>query len=371
MTLNIFVPTNAEKAGVLFHIHESNFVSGSGDPSIYGPEHFVNKGVILILPNYRLGPLGFLCLQNETAPGNAALKDLTLALKWTKENIAAFGGDPSNIVLSGDGTSGALAGYLALSPNSQQYVSKVITESGAVLSHWALDRSPTTTMERLIEKIRFLTIYNNTFETADIESIILAAKNITIRPCLEHTDNPFLSHTPWKLLDAASTNVTFMIGSASHAGLHEALSLSENNIEDLNEDFGSFLPNDLSFHSSEERLNVGNRIKTQYFGKYTISLEHKKEMSLCYTDCWYMGPSIRTARALAHAGATVYFYEFGFVGGLNRELESMKRPLNATVRGDIVGYIFTQDGELAAENTEEKQMVDTLINLWISFIETG
>ncbi|CAG9565790.1 unnamed protein product [Danaus chrysippus] len=74
LTLTVMKPKDAAGADVLFHIHDSSFTSGSGDPLVYNPKHIVPKGVILVLPNYRLGPLGFLCLQNNTAPGNAGLK---------------------------------------------------------------------------------------------------------------------------------------------------------------------------------------------------------------------------------------------------------------------------------------------------------
>lgn len=366
MTLSVFAPSDVENAAVLFHIHDGRFTTGSGDPSIYGPEHLVTKGIILVLPNYRLGPLGFLCLQNDVASGNAALKDLTLALDWTKHNIDAFGGDPAKIVVSGDGTSGALAGYLAISPYSRDYISGVITESGAVIAPWALDRDPVKTAHRL-EEIIEADIAPNT----DIELLIKSAKDIVFKPCVERGPEPFMNETPWQMLqDQENIDINFMIGSANHAGMHEALEDIATRLTDLNTNFSDFLPNDLEFENDGQKHDVVNEIRTQYFDDEEISLANAESLSLFYTDSLYLGPAVRTARPLIAGGATVYFYEFSYVGELNRELNSLLRAVDGAARGDIVGYVFTQDGELP-KTEADKAMVDMMSDLWVTFIQTG
>ena len=64
------------------------FQFGNGNAFLYGPDYFMESGeMILVIINYRLGPLGFLNTGTPDAPGNAGLKDQVLALKWVKENI--------------------------------------------------------------------------------------------------------------------------------------------------------------------------------------------------------------------------------------------------------------------------------------------
>ncbi|XP_063831058.1 esterase B1-like isoform X2 [Ostrinia nubilalis] len=379
LTLSVFSRENVTDASVLFYIHESNFNTGSGDSAIYIPKDLVNRNVTLVLPNYRLGPLGFLCLRNSTAPGNAALKDLILALEWTKNNIRNFGGDPSNIAISGDGASAALVGYLALSPKTRNFTSKVIADSGSALSHWAIDRNPLDTAENLAELIRNSTseeIGDDLFKNIDVEKLIKSAKNTKFRPCIEEAEEgSFLTVTPWETLSTQKIEISFIIGTANHAGLLEALEHDEDSVSELNEHFTNSLPDDLSFQSTSEMQIVGVTLKEQYFGNDEISLKDTEALSLYYTDASYLGPSLRVARALMNAGASVFLYEFSFVGALNKQLVSMENaPRHGAVRGDIVGYLFPAalvGARSEGTDDQEQRIVDMLADLWVSFLQTG
>lgn len=74
---------------------------------MYGPDYLLQKDIILVKINYRVGPIGFLSLEDPklNIPGNAGLKDQVFALKWIQKNIANFGGDPQNITVFGTSVS--------------------------------------------------------------------------------------------------------------------------------------------------------------------------------------------------------------------------------------------------------------------------
>ena len=78
----------------------------------------------------RLGPLGFLTLGTEAAPGNAGLRDQQLALRWVQENIAAFGGDPELVTLAGQSAGSFSATYHLFSPGSRGLFRRVVGQSG-------------------------------------------------------------------------------------------------------------------------------------------------------------------------------------------------------------------------------------------------
>lgn len=67
---------------------------GSGSKKLYGPDHLLDQDIILVAANYRVGPLGFLSTEDENCPGNFGLKDQVMVLKWVRDNIKQFGGDP-------------------------------------------------------------------------------------------------------------------------------------------------------------------------------------------------------------------------------------------------------------------------------------
>jgi para-nitrobenzyl esterase len=130
LTLNVQVPTNAGSGPlpVMVEIHGGGFVQGTpADQTV-----LASKGnVIAVGVNYRLGVLGFLA---EKAlgehSGDYGLMDQQAALKWVKQNISNFGGDPDNVTLFGQSAGGASVCDAAASPTAAGLFQKGISESG-------------------------------------------------------------------------------------------------------------------------------------------------------------------------------------------------------------------------------------------------
>jgi cholinesterase len=119
------------------------FVGGSGGPELGGPDFLMQKNVVLVSMNYRLGVFGFLSLEDESlgVPGNAGLKDQTFALRWVKNNIRNFGGDPDNITLFGVSAGGASVHYHLISELSKGLFHRAIPQSGVAFNKtWSLHK---------------------------------------------------------------------------------------------------------------------------------------------------------------------------------------------------------------------------------------
>lgn len=129
-----------EKRPVFVWIHGGGFLSGSGACPVYDGEEMAKKGVVYVTINYRLGLFGFLAhpeLSTESgnsASGNYALLDQIAALKWVKENIAAFGGDPNNVTISGQSAGSMSVNALMASPLAKGLFQRAIAQSGGILS---------------------------------------------------------------------------------------------------------------------------------------------------------------------------------------------------------------------------------------------
>ena len=110
---------------VIVWIHGGAFCIGSADYRAYGPDYILDHDTVMVGINYRLGPLGFFCLENDAAPGNLGMHDQVAAMKWVKNHIVNFGGDPSNVTLMGE-SAGAMSIFLHLvSPLSKGLFHKV------------------------------------------------------------------------------------------------------------------------------------------------------------------------------------------------------------------------------------------------------
>jgi len=136
--LNIWTPgLDNERRPVMVWIHGGAFIMGSSSDPMYDNDKLLKRGnIVLVSINYRLGMLGFLRLKDVTggkipATGNEGLLDQVLALKWVKDNIAAFGGDPKNITVFGESAGSMSIACLMVMPEAKGLFQKSIMESGA------------------------------------------------------------------------------------------------------------------------------------------------------------------------------------------------------------------------------------------------
>ena len=152
--LNVFTPDTAkagDKLPVLIYIHGGSFTGGCGHEKHFDGPIWPAKGVIGVTINYRLGPLGFLCLpelkQEAGRTGNYGLYDQHAAMCWVRDNIASFGGDPENITIMGQSAGAMSVQQHCLSPMSEGLFQKAVMSSGGGVSPMMSARGPETTYD--------------------------------------------------------------------------------------------------------------------------------------------------------------------------------------------------------------------------------
>jgi para-nitrobenzyl esterase len=124
-------------APVLFWIHGGGNVQGAGSLAVYDGQAFVEQnGLVVVTLNYRLGALGFLAHQAldrdnpRGVSGNYGLLDQVAALEWVQRNIAAFGGDPSRVLIAGESAGAVDVCSLLASPLAKGLFARALMESG-------------------------------------------------------------------------------------------------------------------------------------------------------------------------------------------------------------------------------------------------
>jgi len=148
-----------EPRPVMVWLHGGAHTGGWGHHPIFDGSALAAEGVVLVSVNYRLGPWGFLAApllsaqSSRNASGNYGLLDVIEALHWVQNNIAAFGGDPSNVTLFGQSAGSQSVCALMTSPHAVGLFHKAIGQSAACLGDFKVDGAGLETGQKLLDAL--------------------------------------------------------------------------------------------------------------------------------------------------------------------------------------------------------------------------
>lgn len=388
--LNVYTPSiKGPKAPVMVWFHGGGFISGSGDSEFYGPNYLVEEGVVVVTINYRLEVFGFLCLDTKDVPGNAGMKDQVAALRWVKENISDFGGDPDNVTIFGESAgAGAITCHL-VSPMSKGLFHKAIAQSGSFFNEWCVSVDniargirlgklfgcDTTDMNELSSFLR--TVPSENFIKATMSVLTEQEKHrglpIFFAPAIEKEfdgeEAYFTKHPSDYLKEGHFEKVPLLMG----YNIGEGMVLVKNNIKKaklLNADFTRKIPRDIAKAASPARLQeIGELAKKFYFGDNEIE---KSPQALCDLegDYNFSFGITRFAKAWSRLSSSpIYFNKFCFDGELNIYKRTMNLTLNGACHGDEMFYLFkTMDVE---PESKEYEVVKRMAKMWTNMAKYG
>ena len=138
LTLNVVAPETPsdEPLPVMFFIHGGGYIMGSSATPIYDGAALARRGCVYVSVNYRLGALGCFDLSalstaEHPIDGNLFLRDLVLALRWVRDNVGVFGGDPDNVTIFGESAGAHAVATLLAVPQAKGLFAQAISESPA------------------------------------------------------------------------------------------------------------------------------------------------------------------------------------------------------------------------------------------------
>ncbi len=156
--LNVWTPAaDGRKRPVMFYSHGGGFTVGSGSAPYQDGGNLARAwDVVVVATNHRLGLMGYLYLgdlggEEFATSGNQGLLDICDGLKWVRESIAEFGGDPKNVMIFGESGGGAKTSCLYAMPTAEPYFNKASIESGPGIRMYPRDMAAETTLMVLKE----------------------------------------------------------------------------------------------------------------------------------------------------------------------------------------------------------------------------
>ena len=379
--LNVWAPVNAtnkSKLPVMVWIHGGGFTGGSGSGPGSAGDAFAKQGVILTTINYRLGRLGHfahpaLSKENpEEFKGSYAYMDQIAALKWIKDNIASFGGDPNNVTIFGFSAGGVSVHSLLTIPSAKGLFQKAIGESsggrdgvltGRPISKDNADPLYTVSAETIginfarkhkiqstdasaLAKLRSLSVEQIVDGGQEADS---AGLRIYSGPIL---DGKLVTETAESAYKAGrEPNVPLIIGNCS-AEIGGPFVSNAKTKEELFASFGEFEAEAKSAYDPE-----GNKSFDEVITKFN-------------TDWVWGEPARFTARAFVAKRAPSYIYQFGYVPPAMRE-----RARFGAGHGSEVSFVFNtlnaRWGNPGEATAEEKELARIMNSYWANFAKTG
>ncbi|KDR06604.1 venom carboxylesterase-6-like [Zootermopsis nevadensis] len=392
--LNVYTPKlpsydGSQDLEVFVYFHGGAWQYGWGHE--YGPKILMDRDAVLVTVTYRLGPLGFLSTGDDIVPGNMGLKDQSAALRWVKNNIAAFGGNPNSVTITGTSAGGASAHYHFLSEWSKGLFNRGISQSGSSLCPW-------TQMEDGPAKARKLGAFlgcddGNSRELVDClrnrpaRQIVEQVKHFQVwmynpfspfGPTVETAgSNPFLTKHPVDLLlEGKVHDVPWITSATTEDGLYPAADWvgNEKTLEELNERFDELAPFIFDYNytvSADRKKYVVARIRDHYLQGRPVTPETTQEIIQMCTDRLFLLPGAQSAKLQAAVNKSpVYFYLFGYRGKHSfSEIMSGTTTNFGVSHLDDTGYIFDFDFK-TDETEEDRNMSELLLDIWMAFAKT-
>ena len=342
LTLNVWAPKDARKAAVMVWIHGGAFIEGSGAQALYEGTELSRQGVIVVTLNYRLGDFGFFAHPELKGETNFGLADQIAALRWVKQNIAGFGGDPQNVTIFGESAGGSSVNYLMISPEARGLFQKAMAESGGAQAH-------PQTLHELEQECAGRAKQWGAANLAALRELAAETIEATPRRLALGAVGPVVDgkYVRENIIDAFAGGkeapVPFLLGANSfEASLMSLFGINADN---------------LLAQSGAMRDKV-----RQFYGDDP----HKAAQGL-FTDAVFLAPARYLAVQMEKVKQPAYLYFFSYVA------ERRRAQAPGTQHGGEIPFVFDHFPAIMKPfvTPADRQMADTVSSAWVQFAKTG
>ncbi|XP_058454053.1 esterase E4-like [Malaya genurostris] len=397
--LNVYTQNIIGSRPVLVWIHGGSFTGGSGDSWVYGPDHLVTENVVIVTINYRLGILGFFSTGDSHAQGNWGMKDCVEALRWVRDNIAAFGGDPNNVTIFGESAGGAAVHYLVLSSKATGLFHRAIAQSGTALVPWGFQYNPREMALRVANAFGYPTNDNEDL----LRRLRLTPKGDFVRlqegwtdipiprgfrpfefvPTAEPADSPeetFLTQRPIDILKAGTFNkVPIIIGYNDAESLFMVLehTIDSTVWNEFTRNPQFFVPHFWNIPvGTDASTAVSQGIRQFYWEDKPLGPDIMLEWTKFHTDQQFIYAIDKTVRLTAqHNTFPTYYYQFSFDGALNHVKRLLRlNDYPGAVHADELPYMWSMTNFPVTPilpGNPALAVRNRMVRMWANFAEHG
>ncbi|XP_072390042.1 venom carboxylesterase-6-like [Diabrotica undecimpunctata] len=349
------------------------------------------ENVIFVSINYRLGPLGFLSTEDNEVPGNNGMKDQVMALRWIRDNIRSFGGNPQSITITGFSSGGSSVHLHYLSPWSKDLFKRGISNSGSAISPWFIKEKPLIFAQKLAADVGCPTSPTLALKACLkekpakllIEQIenFMEYVHLPISPFSVVIDtwanNPFLPEHPYSLLaNSKVLDLPWIVSVNRDEGLFPSGYFCTNQ-EAVNRDFfeKAHLLLDYNYTLPEKDRNIfAKKIKDFYFEQETnISEENFDKLTQMFGDRLFKSGIEIAAKLQAKANTeSVYVYFFNYDQSTNKLADFFCPQKKISGIAHCQDTVFAYGCFIFHElNESDKYMKKIFNNFMNSFISKG
>ncbi|XP_058178522.1 venom carboxylesterase-6-like [Anopheles ziemanni] len=391
--LNVYTPSltpSDDPFPTIVHLHGGAFMYGGG--GFFRPDFLLQRPLIFVTVNYRLGPLGFLSTEDDVVGGNFGLKDQVTALQWVQKNIKYFGGDAGRVTLSGFSAGGASVHLHMLSPLSRGLFRSAIDHSGSAFNPWVMvERSaekanliasglgcPTNNSRALVECLRQRPAREIVRQVAKLQDFLynpFSPLGVVVEKHGKNNPQPFLAEHPRELTRRGKFNKVPLILSVTEAeGLYPAAEFFGNAsyLEHINKRWNDVLPSILDYkyavrdvHSRDALSDV---IRMRYLGKENLH-EHNFHHFVRMVSNRLFFAGITELAKLMQPHISVYFYldRYKTTYGLSEALSGSAKFLGVPHGEDILLILPSSLRKDAPYTVEELTMASKFVDMYESF----
>jgi len=378
-------PSTSSNLPVMVWIYGGGYFEGNSDFEQYRPDDLLEEGVIIVAINYRVGFLGFLSTGDMVAPGNSALKDLILGLKWTKENIKNFGGDPDRITIWGQSAGAASVAYLLQTNQTAGLFNGAILDSGSSLCPWSLAKEVPEVTKQIARELKVdttnsstilaglkginITTLQTTASSKMLTQLIISnpLQGLVFAPVVEpQHPNAVITEKSYQLLaEGKFHQVPILMGYNSLEGYFDSLpELLRIWLAKYDVDNSQLVPDDMNLSPLHEiLLFLGPKIKLEYFGLLSLIAASNGKLMRLIADTQFDKP-IHEAIRLLSANTNVYAYHFSYEGPL---WGRVNRTTDGVGHTEELGYLF----DFGYKGSEADYLTRSrLVRLWTNFVKS-